>query len=267
MSPTGDLISRTQPVTVVATVFFVNVVGGLYLQLVFFSVKYPSNLPLVGEPPGKRDSCWRTRWRHMKDREDLYREAYANVRIVSRLALGAQKKLTTRYNPQKGARRNWSPALASGMRPSCPRPETSLSLPHARVELNQFGYSLGDDKYGVDAWSGQVVRSNIDAVLGRICGDMHEELQYASGTRFGTVENIWKEFEPALHRAIGGGTSRQSLHCWTASLYMKPQIERIKKHVRPTYMERLETLKHDPEDSCQSELEDFFQMMMRFAQK
>ncbi|KAK8080779.1 hypothetical protein PG997_008597 [Apiospora hydei] len=286
MSPTGDLISGTQPVAVVATVFFVIVVGGLYHQFVFFSVKYPSNLPLVGEPLGKRHFSWRTRWRYMTDCEGLYREVYENTVLVPGLGLRNETIL-----PQNAMK--WLLAL----------PETSLSPPQAIVELNY----LGDDKYGADAWSGHVVRSKTTVVLERICGDMNQELQYTFDTRFGTDENNWKELNLldtarlmvaqaagrftvglppcrdeqylldttkvgdglVMSGGIAGGTPRprRSLVGLILSSYMKPQIERIKKHVRSTYLERLETLKHNPEDSCQSEPEDFFQMMMRFAQK
>lgn len=45
----------------------------------FFAIHYPSNLPLAGEPPGRRWFSLRTRWRYMTDCASLYREVYENV--------------------------------------------------------------------------------------------------------------------------------------------------------------------------------------------
>lgn len=44
-----------------------------------FAIRYPANLPLVGEPDGKRSFSWRTRWRYYTDCEALYKETYDNV--------------------------------------------------------------------------------------------------------------------------------------------------------------------------------------------
>ncbi|KAK8052197.1 hypothetical protein PG993_003582 [Apiospora rasikravindrae] len=296
MSSVGDLISGMQPATVVATAMFVMVVGGLCLQFVLFSVKYPANLPLVSELPGKRHFTWRTRWKYMTDCENLYREAYEKFSKCGKTVLV----------PGLGFR-NETILPQSAMKWLLAQPKTSLSPPQAIVELNQFGYSLGDDKYGADAWIGHVVRSNINAALERICGDMNQELQCAFETRLGTDENNWKELnlldtvrlvvaQAASRFTVGlplcrdeqylidcikigdslvtsggltGGTPKpwRSLVGLLVSWFMKPQIERIKKHVRPTYFERLDILKSNPEDPGHSEPEDFFQMMMRFAQK
>ncbi|KAK8033499.1 hypothetical protein PG991_002897, partial [Apiospora marii] len=186
-----------------------------------------------------------------------------------------------------------------------------------------FGHSLGDDKYAADAWTGLVVRSKMNAVLERICGDMNKELQYAFDLRLGTNTNDWKEIDllRTVRLVVAQAASRftvglrnttiwfvvtgfiltlnagrdeqylidtirigdsmvvtcglaggmpvpwRSLVGFFTSWALRPQIGRIKRHIKPVYLERQETLKHDPEDPCHSEPQDFFQMMMRFAQK
>lgn len=52
----------------------------LTIYQAFFAIKYPANLPLAGEPDGKRTFSWRTRWRYYTDCEALYEEAYEKAR-------------------------------------------------------------------------------------------------------------------------------------------------------------------------------------------
>lgn len=58
----------------------VVVLAAFTIYQTFFVIHYPSNLPLAGEPPGRRWFSLRTRWRYMTDCASLYREAYENVR-------------------------------------------------------------------------------------------------------------------------------------------------------------------------------------------
>lgn len=58
------------PALIICTVLFYQV---------FFAIKYPANLPLVGEPDGKRWFSLGTKWRYYTDCDSLYTEAYEQV--------------------------------------------------------------------------------------------------------------------------------------------------------------------------------------------
>lgn len=47
-----------------------------------FTVRYPANLPLIGEPEGARRFRWRTRLRYYTDCAGLYNEAYEQVGVL-----------------------------------------------------------------------------------------------------------------------------------------------------------------------------------------
>ncbi|KAK8867734.1 cytochrome P450 [Apiospora arundinis] len=291
------LVLRIRLIAAVAGVLFAVLAIGLVLHFVFFSIEYPPSLPRIGEPAGRRYFSWRTRWRYMTDCQRLFQEAYENF----------SKRGKTVLVPGLGFR-NETILPQSAMKWMLAQPDTSLSVPHALVELNQAGYALGDDKYIADAWTGHIVRTSMNQTLERICGDMYDELGYAFDTRFGTDEDNWREIDlfatmrlviaqaagrftvglPLCRNeqylmdninigdnliangGIAGGTPA-SLRPFIGPLYplvfIKPKIRNIEKHFKPTYLERLETLKHDPKDPNYSEPQDFLQMMMRFAQK
>ncbi|KAK8127372.1 hypothetical protein PG984_008480 [Apiospora sp. TS-2023a] len=293
MALIGDLISGMHPVAAVVTLFLALIGIGLAIQ--FTSIRYPTNLPLVGEPPGKTHFSWRTRWRYMTDCKGLYLEAYENF----------SKRSKTVLVPGLGLR-NETILPQSAMKWFLAQPESSLNASQAIVEINQLGYSLGDDKYATDRWNGLVVRSKMNTVLERICGDMNEELRYALDTRLGSDENEWKEID-LLHTVrlvVAQAASRftvglplcrdeqylidtikmgnmlvmssgltgatpvpwRSLVGFFTLRALKPQIERIKTHIEAVYQKRLETLEQDPDHPWHTEPRDFFQMLMRFAQ-
>lgn len=79
MAPIVDLISGINPVVLVATIFLTLTGVVFAIQFAFFTIRYPANLLLVGEPLGKRHFSWRTRWRYMTDCKGLYSEAYEIV--------------------------------------------------------------------------------------------------------------------------------------------------------------------------------------------
>jgi hypothetical protein len=63
-------------------VIYLTVVLSLALVVYWalFSPQSPSELPLVGEPAGRRYFSLRTRWRYYTDCASLYNEGYQNVR-------------------------------------------------------------------------------------------------------------------------------------------------------------------------------------------
>lgn len=73
--------SSTEEYKAWASVMLPALVGcALLIYQAFFAIKYPANLPLAGEPDGKRTFSWRTRWSYYTDCEALYKETYENVR-------------------------------------------------------------------------------------------------------------------------------------------------------------------------------------------
>lgn len=44
-----------------------------------FAIRYPANLPLINEPPGKKSFGLKTGWRYYKDCKNIYLEAYKKV--------------------------------------------------------------------------------------------------------------------------------------------------------------------------------------------
>jgi hypothetical protein len=64
------------------------------LYQTFFATRYYANLPLVGEPAGRRWFSLRTRWRYYTDCASLYNEAYQNVGVQELIT----RKQTTLLN-------------------------------------------------------------------------------------------------------------------------------------------------------------------------
>lgn len=60
-------------------VIFVCIVVATAIHRLCFAVRYPTNLPLLGEPEGVRAFSWKTRKRYYTDCAALYREAYQKV--------------------------------------------------------------------------------------------------------------------------------------------------------------------------------------------
>ncbi len=75
------------------------------------------------------------------------------------------------------------------------QPEHSLSLGDAFAEVDQVHYSLGDARLVVDAWQGNLVRTEMNTVLQNVVLAMNDELGVAFDKRFGTDTTEWKEID------------------------------------------------------------------------
>ncbi|KAI8627698.1 cytochrome P450 [Xylariaceae sp. FL1651] len=259
-----------------------------------FAIRYPSNLPLVSEPAGKKSFSWKTRWRFVKDCENLYMEAYENY----------SKKGKTVLIPGLGARDEII-LPQSAMKWVLSQPESALSHVESTLELNQAIYSLGHGKYSADGWQGDLVKTKLNASLENICSALDDELGTAFMANFGTDTENWKEIDllATIRMVVGQAASRftvglpmcrdpvylkESFHVVdrlvvTAGVtggsprLLRPLVGRlssigidgiigkIKKTFEKTYKERLEMIENPHYNG--PEPEDHLQMMLRFAQK
>lgn len=172
----------------------------LIVYQAFFAIKYPANLPLAGEPDGKRIFSWRTRWRYYTDCEALYKETYEKVRS-STLILTAiltcikyTKRGKTVLLPGLGFRHDII-LPQSTMRDIMARPEKELSHADAVLELVQLKYALGHEKYKADPWPCMLVKSDINSKLEAVCDGMNQELKYVFDKYIGCDTESWKEVD------------------------------------------------------------------------
>ncbi|KAI0445887.1 cytochrome P450 [Xylaria telfairii] len=259
-----------------------------------FTIRYPANLPLINEPPGKKSFGLKTRWRYYKDCKNMYLEAYKkytkNGRSVLVPGLGARDDIILPQNQLK-----W--VLS--------RPESALSHMESVLELNQTIYSLGHNRYFTDGWHMDVFRSQIDRNLESFCPTLNDEISAAITTHFGADTMNWKEIDlltvtqqivgqvasrltvglplcrdtvyinesfRVINRlivtaAIAGGCPRflRPLVARLSSIGLNGTIAKFKKSLHKTYKMRVDMIE-DPNYSG-PEPHDHLQMMLRFAQK
>ncbi|KAK0120174.1 hypothetical protein ONS95_011580 [Cadophora gregata] len=260
------------------------------------SATYPKDLPLVGEPVGRRRFSLRTRWRYYSDCVSLYKEAYHNYSKKGKVVL--------------------VPGFGFGMEIILPesclqwaqgQPNDVLSVTQAFIEINQTQYSLGHTRYWGDGWQFTLVKTQLSSVLQSLIPALDEELQHAFDKHFGTNSQSWTEvpLEKTLrkiaaqassrftvgyplcrndeyldltYRIIDGlmlgaifGNSAPRMLRWLVGRLVgwntHRNIDKIKKYFRPLYQERLEGLKYEKDDPAHPEPRDHVQMMMRFAEK
>ncbi|KAI0131891.1 cytochrome P450 [Xylariales sp. AK1849] len=295
MAPLADFLPNLSSYPELVVIGLVLLLACAVYQT-FFAIHYPSNLPLVGEPAGRRWFSLRTRWRYLTDCPSLYREAYEKF----------TKKGKTVLIPGFGVRHEII-MPQSAMRWVLAQPENALSLPDAFVEVDQVKYSLGHERYVADGWQGLLVKTDINAVLEKICATMKNELGVAFDKHFGTNSDSWDEIDLlqtvrmvvaqaasrftvglplcrneeyltesfkvvdalVLNAGLTGSSPRilrpviGRLVSWNIPGY----IDKIKKHFQPVYQERLEYLEYDRNNPDHLEPQDHLQMMLRFAQK
>ncbi|KAI1262197.1 cytochrome P450 [Xylariaceae sp. FL1019] len=276
------------------------ILGGVALSLVvafyriFITIKYPSNIPRVGEPAGKLSFSLKTRWRAVKECDAIYMEAYEKYAKNGKTCLvpgfGVRDEVVLPQNAMK-----W--ALA--------QPEAALSHSHATLELNQIIYSLGSGKYSADGWQGDLVKTKLNASLESICAALNDELGDAFAANFGLDTENWKEIDllAVMRPIVGQAASRftvglpmcrdpvyleesfnvvdrlvvaagatggspkflQPVVGRLSSIGIEGMINKIKGTFEKTYKERLAIIE-DP-NYAGPEPNDHLQMMMRFAQK
>ncbi|KAF2140916.1 uncharacterized protein K452DRAFT_351633 [Aplosporella prunicola CBS 121167] len=263
----------------------------------FFAIRYPANLPLIGEPAGKRRFSLRTRLRYYSDCAALYKEAYdkfiKNGKSVLLPGLGFRDDIIM---PQ------------SAMRWVLSRPENELSHADAVLEVVQLKYGLGHERYKQDPWPGMLVKTEINSMLENVCAELNDELAHAFDRFLGSDVESWKEIDlfATIRMVVAQAASRFTVglplcrneeylsDCWKVvdgivinggltgaspqplrplvgpifSWNLRRQIEKIKRHFEPIYRQRLRDLgRSNGKDQESQEPRDLLQMMLRYAQK
>lgn len=83
----------------------------------------------------------------------------------------------------------------SAMRWLLSQPDKVLSLGNAFTEINQSKHGLGSEIYALDAWQGDLVKTEMNTVLENICVAMNNELGCAFDKYFGTDTENWGEVD------------------------------------------------------------------------
>ncbi|KAL4940552.1 cytochrome P450 [Aspergillus oleicola] len=187
------------------------------------------------------------------------------------------------------------------------QPDSVLSVGEAFAEIDQAEYSIGHSKYIVDAWQGNLVKTELNAALENIVQALNDELGVAFDRYFGTDEEGWREIEllETVRLIVAQAASRFTVglplcrndeyvkDCFDAIdgcvivagvvggtpsvlrplvgplVGLKPRLatRRLRKHLKPLYYGRLDALKYARDDPSHLEPGDHFQMMLRYAQR
>ncbi|KAF4503532.1 cycloheximide-inducible CIP70 (cytochrome P450 family) [Fusarium agapanthi] len=148
------------------------------------AVPYPPDIPLIREPKGARRFSLRTRWAYLTDCQALFYEAYHEYlkkgKPVVIPGFGVRIEV---YLPQ------------SQMKGVLNQPEYVLDMEQAFAEVDQVRWSLGHEKYVVDAWQGLVVKYDLNRAIEIIANSMKDELHEVFDEQFGTDTDNWKRID------------------------------------------------------------------------
>lgn len=90
------------------------------------------------------------------------------------------------------------------------QPDDVLDASQAFAEIDQVRWSLGHEKFVVDAYQAMVVKTDINRVLENICAAMNNELGVVFDEQFGTDTDNWHEIDllPAVRIIVAQAASR-----------------------------------------------------------
>ncbi|KAI1192633.1 cytochrome P450 [Nemania serpens] len=276
----------------------VIVVAVWAVQQLFFTVRYPSNLPRIG---GKSRFDLRTRRRYHKEARELYKEVYENY----------SKKGKTVLAPGLGFHDDII-LPPSALRWLQRQPERLVSAAAAQTETIQPYYGFGHDKFATDPWGGLLVKTDLNAVLENVCEAMNDELGLAIDSHFGTDVKAWKDIDlmptirmivaqAATRFTIGGSPTGRELCrneeylkacldiadalvknaglAGASPKLLRPilgrltgraaqrKIKDLEKFFEPVYRERLQILEQEAENPGMETIEDHLQIMLRYGLK
>lgn len=69
------------------------------------------------------------------------------------------------------------------------------SVYEAFAEMDQIRANFPHEKFVLDPWQGNLVRTDMNSILETIVVGLNEELKYAFDVRFGTETETWKEIK------------------------------------------------------------------------
>ncbi|OKL63208.1 hypothetical protein UA08_01148 [Talaromyces atroroseus] len=150
-------------------------------------IRYPSTLPLIREPHGKRRFSLKTRLAYYLDCRSLYSETYETY----------SKKNIPCLLPGNGLFRDEVVLPPSYLPWITAQPDNVLSAVDAMRELNQIAWTAGHRKYNDDGWTGKLVETFLTGgrSLERLMPGLHDELGLSLSELFGTDTGKWKEIE------------------------------------------------------------------------
>ncbi|KAI0871902.1 cytochrome P450 [Hypoxylon argillaceum] len=276
----------------------VLLIAAWVVQQLFFTIRYPSNLPRIG---GKSRFSLRTRWRYHTAARELYKEVYENYSKKGKTVL--------------------APGLAfhddvilppSALRWLQRQPERLVSAAASQTETIQPYYGLGHDKFASDPWGGLLVKTDLNAVLENVCAAMNDELGIAIDSHFGTDTKAWKDINlmPTIRMIVAQAATRFTLGgspvgrelckneeylkaCLDIAdalvinaglggaspkllrpiigrlggLTARRRIKDLEKYFEPVYRERIRILEEENANPGMETPEDHLQIMMRFGLK
>ncbi|KAI1112924.1 cytochrome P450 [Nemania sp. NC0429] len=276
----------------------VIVVALWVVQQLFFTVRYPANLPRIG---GKSKFSLKERQRYHKNARELYNEVYENY----------SKKGKTVLVPGLGFHDD-TILPSSALRWLQRQPERLVSAAAAQAETIQPYYGFGHDKFALDPWGGMLVKTDLNAILENVCAAMNDELGNAIDSHFGTDVKAWKDIEllPTIQMIVAQAATRFTLGASPAGRalcqnkdYLKAcldiadalvknaglaglsprllrpilgrlggraaqrQMKDLEKFFEPVYRERLRILEQEAENPGMETPEDHLQIMLRYAMK
>ncbi|KAL7759464.1 hypothetical protein ACKLNR_009554 [Fusarium oxysporum f. sp. zingiberi] len=167
----------------IASIVVIGVIA-IYVIEKLTGVPYPPDIPLIREPKGARRFSLRTRWAYLTDCQALFYEAYHEYlkkgKPVVIPGFGVRIEV---YLPQ------------SQMKGVLNQPDDVLDMEQAFAEVDQVRWSLGHDKYVVDAWQGLVVKYDLNRAIEIIANNMKDELHEVFDEQFGTDTENWKRID------------------------------------------------------------------------
>ncbi|KAJ8119184.1 hypothetical protein ONZ43_g3821 [Nemania bipapillata] len=268
------------------------------VQQLFFTIRYPSNLPRIG---GKSRFSLRTRWRYHTAARELYKEVYENYSKKGKTVL--------------------VPGLAfhddvilppSALRWLQRQPERLVSAAASQTETIQPYYGLGHDKFANDPWGGLLVKTDLNAVLENVCAAMNDELGIAIDSHFGIDTKAWKDVnlmptvrmivaQAATRFTLGGSPAGRELckneeylkACLDIAdalvmnaglggaspkllrpilgrlggLTARRRIKDLERYFEPVYRERIRMLEEEAVKPRMETTEDHLQIMLRYGLK
>ncbi|CEI41467.1 hypothetical protein FVEN_g3634 [Fusarium venenatum] len=263
----------------------------LFITEKILSVPYPPGVPLIREPEGSRRFSLRTRWQYLTNCQPMFYEAYHQYlkqgKAVVLPGFGVRIEVLLPQNQMK-----WTMS----------QPDHVLDQGKAFAEIDQVSWSLGHDKYVVDAWQGLIVKYEMNRAIEVVANSMKDELREVFDEQFGTDTENWKKIDltPTVKMIIAQAASRftvgvplcrnkeylqnaldtnelfilnagltgglpRIIQPFTGTLFgwlVGSKVSQLKKWIVPLLKQRVDMAKNHPEEP---EPQDLLQMMIKYA--
>uniref|UniRef100_A0A0D2XPE3 Cycloheximide-inducible protein CIP70 (Cytochrome P450 family) n=1 Tax=Fusarium oxysporum (strain Fo5176) TaxID=660025 RepID=A0A0D2XPE3_FUSOF len=219
----------------IASIVVIGVIA-IYVIEKLIGVPYPPDIPLIREPKGARRFSLP---QYLKKGKPVVIPGFG-VRIEV-------------YLPQ------------SQMKGVLNQPEDVLDMEQAFAEVDQVRWSLGHDKYVVDAWQGLVVKYDLNRAIEIIANNMKDELHEVFDEQFEYLQLALETNDLFIMNAgLTGGLPR-ILQPITGTLFgqiVKTKVNKMKKWIIPLLKHRFDRINNHPDEP---QPQDQVQMMINYA--